>query len=281
MAIALVPILSLYSLFVAGFLLLLIGAALDRDAGGIASVVLVGALGAFTLYHHLGKSVTLTLRAARARELGYGERPELEALCRRVAAMADLPAPRVGITRSKTPNAFSTGQKHGRPFVVFTTGLLRLDLTQQELEAVVAHELAHVANRDALVMTFAGVPAMVGSLMYHHEDEVPRIMFAAFYWPIFVVSLFFVWTLSRYREYIADRGAALITGAPEQLMSALQKIAGTPPRGDLRGGLAVQALCIVGRKASWSRFELLSDHPPLEKRLARLSALSRELGKPV
>ena len=115
--------------------------------------------------------------------------------------------------------------------------------------------------------------------MWHAEDLRGKIFFLLLYWPIFFVSLFLMWTLSRYREYVADRGAALITGAPEQLMSALQKIAGRPARGDLRGGLAVQALCIVGRQAGWRRFELFSDHPPLDKRLDRLAELARELGK--
>jgi heat shock protein HtpX len=97
---------------------------------------------------------------------------------------------------------------------------------------------------------------------------------------VFFIGLLAMWTLSRYREYVADRGAALITGAPEQLMSALQKLGGRPPRGDLRGGLAVQALCILpARRRRWRRFELFADHPPLEKRLERLEELSRELGK--
>jgi heat shock protein HtpX len=97
---------------------------------------------------------------------------------------------------------------------------------------------------------------------------------------VFFIGLLALWTLSRYREYVADRGAALITGAPEQLMSALQKLGGRPPRGDLRGGLAVQALCILpARRHGWRRFELFADHPPLEKRLERLEELSRELGK--
>ena len=102
-------------------------------------------------------------------------------------------------------------------------------------------------------------------------------------WYVLVVALIpavlAMWALARYREYVPDRGTALITGGPEQLMSALQKIMGEPARGDLRGGLAVQALCIVGRQSGWRRFELLSDHPPLEKRLRRLAAISRELGK--
>jgi heat shock protein HtpX len=193
--------------------------------------------------------------------------------------MADLPPPRVALARSWAPNAFSVGLNERRAVVAVTSELLRRDLTAAELEAVVAHELAHVANRDELVMTFVSVPALAGSAMWHADDVRGKIFFLLLYWPVFFVSLLFMWTLSRYREYVADRGAALITGAPEQLMSVLQKIAGRPARGDLRGGLAVQALCIVGRQAGWRRFELFSDHPPLDKRLERLAKLARELGK--
>jgi hypothetical protein len=114
----------------------------------------------------------------------------------------------------------------------------------------------------------------------HARDGRAQILFVLFYWPFFFVGLLTMWTLSRYREYVADRSAAQITGAPEQLASALQKLAGRPARGDLRGGLAVQALCILpARTRGWRRFELLADHPPLEKRLERLEELSRELGK--
>lgn len=141
-----------------------------------------------------------------------------------------------------------------------------------------AHELEHIANRDGVVMTLVAVPALAGSAMRNEDDFRMRVLFV-FYTPVFVLSLLLMWTISRYREYVADRGAVLITGAPEQLMSALQKIAGTPARGDLRGGLAVQALCIVGRQKGWRRFVLFSDHPPLGKRLERLEEISRELGK--
>jgi heat shock protein HtpX len=231
------------------------------------------------LWQHIHRSESVALRAARARKLAEGDEPELQALVARVAAMADLPPPRVALARSWAPNAFSVGLNDRRAVVAVTNELLRRDLTTAELEAVVAHELAHVANRDGLVMTFVSVPGLAGSAMWHADDLRGKIFFLLLYWPVFFVSLFLMWTLSRYREYVADRGAALITGAPEQLMSALQKIAGRPARGDLRGGLAVQALCIVGRQKGWRRFELFSDHPPLGKRLERLAELSRELGK--
>jgi heat shock protein HtpX len=129
-------------------------------------------------------------------------------------------------------------------------------------------------------MTFMSAPALLGSRIWHADDFRAKVFFVLFYWPFFFVGLLAMWALSRYREYVADRGAALITGAREELMSALHKIAGETPRGDLRGGLAVQALCVVPtRTRGWRRFELFSDHPPLEKRLERLGELSRQIGE--
>lgn len=281
MGIALVPIVLWYLVIA----LLLAAAAiivlLDPSWDGVLAAGFFTVAGPVSLWQHLQRSEAVALRAARAVELEQGEAPELHALVARVAAQADLPMPRVAIVRSWAPNAFSVGLNERRAVVAFTTELLRRDLTTSELEAVVAHELAHVGNRDGVVMTFVSAPALVGSAMWHADDSRLKIFFVLVYWPFFFVGLMAMWALSRYREYVADRGAALITGAPEQLMSALEKIAGEPPRGDLRGGLAVQALCIVGGQRGWRRFELFSDHPPLAKRLERLAEVSRELGKAV
>jgi heat shock protein HtpX len=136
---------------------------------------------------------------------------------------------------------------------------------------------ATIGNRDGLVMTFVSGPAMLGSAMWNADN--PRGTYLILYWPVHVVGLCLMWTVSRYREYVADRGAAAITGAPEQLMSALAKIAEREPRGHLRGGAAVSALCIVpaqrkSRLDFLRRFEIFMDHPPLEKRLSK-----RELGE--
>lgn len=279
MAVALIPIFAWYLFVLLLLLVLVIGTLVGREWDAFLGAVLFAVGGPVLLWQHIHRSESVALRAARAKELAEDDEPELQALVARVAAMADLPPPRVALARSWAPNAFSVGLNERRAVVAVTSELLRRDLTTAELEAVVAHELAHVANRDGLVMTFVSVPALAGSAMWHADDLRGKIFFLLLYWPIFFVSLFLMWTLSRYREYVADRGAALITGAPEQLMSALQKIAGRPAKGDLRGGLAVQALCIVGHQAGWRRFELFSDHPPLDKRLERLAELSRELGK--
>jgi heat shock protein HtpX len=281
MGIALVPIVLWY--FLVGALLVAfgIGAALSRSWDNLIYMALFAVGGPGALRQHLQRSESVALKAARAKQLEPGEEPGLQELVGRVAAQADLPAPRVALVHSaRAINAFSVGLNERRAVVAFTTGLLRHRLTRGELEAVVAHELAHVANRDGVVMTFVSAPALVGSRIWHADDWRAKVFFVLIYWPFFFMGLLAMWALSRYREFVADRGAALITGAPEQLMSALQKIAGETARGDLRGGLAVQALCIVpARRERWRRFELFSDHPPLEKRLARLAELARELGK--
>jgi heat shock protein HtpX len=130
-----------------------------------------------------------------------------------------------------------------------------------------------------MVMTFVSGPAMLGSAMWNSSNPRGKIAYLILYWPVHVVGLCLMWTISRYREYVTDRGAAALTGAPEQLMSALAKIAEREPRGDLRGGAAVSALCIVpaqrkSRLDFLRRFEIFMDHPPLEKRLSK-----RELGE--
>ncbi|HET8874200.1 MAG TPA: M48 family metalloprotease [Gaiellaceae bacterium] len=280
MGIALFPILLWYLLIMALLLLMVVGVTRDPSWQNLLALGFFGVAGPIALAEQLLKSESIGLRAAQAKLISSDEHAELQSIVARVAAQADLPAPRVAIARSWAPNAFSVGLTERRAVVAFTTELLRRDLTTAELEAVVAHELAHVANRDGIVMTFVSAPALLGSAMWNADDIRGKIFFLLLYWPFFFIGLTAMWTLSRYREYIADRGAALITGAPEQLMSALQKLGGRPPRGDLRGGLAVQALCILPvRQRGWRRFELFADHPPLEKRLERLEELSRELGK--
>ena len=279
MAIALVPI-ALWYLLVAALLVgIAVALVLDPTWESVLAAGFLVVGGPVALWEHLQRSESVALRAARAEVIAPAEQGELYTLVARVAAQADLAPPRIAIARSSAPNAFSVGLTEDRAVVAFTTELLRLDLAPAELEAVVAHELAHVANRDGVVMTFVSAPALVGSRIWHADDFRAKVFFVLLYWPFFFIGLLAMWALSRYREYVADRGAALITGAPEQLMSALQKIAGRPARGDLRGGLAVRALCIVGRQKGWRRFELFSDHPPLHKRLERLAQLSRELGE--
>jgi heat shock protein HtpX len=280
MGIALIPIVVWYLLVASLLLGLAVFVARDPSRKNVLSVGLFAIAGPISLREHLKHSESVALRAADADMLAPGEEVELQSLVARVSAQADLPAPRVAIAPSQDPNAFSVSLTEQRAVVAFASELLRRDLKAAELEAVVAHELAHVANRDGVVMTFVSAPALLGSRIWHADDFRAKVFFVLFYWPFFFVGLLAMWALLRYREYVADRGAALITGAREELMSALHKIAGETPRGDLRGGLAVQALCVVPtRTRGWRRFELFSDHPPLEKRLERLGELSRQIGE--
>ncbi len=280
MALALLPIAVWY---VGATLLLLtfvVATAADGAWGAFLGALLFAVGLPLALVAHVKNGERLALRTAKARILERDEHPHLQALVARVAAQANLPPPRVALVASDGSNAFSVGRTPARAVVALTTELVHR-LTPGELEAVVAHELAHVANRDGLVMTLVSVPALAGAVMWHDDDWRGKVAFIL-YFPIWLVGLVLMWAISRYREYVADRTAALMTGAPEQLMSALADIGGEEPRGDLRGGVAIQALCIVPTKTTgWRRLELLADHPPLDKRLERLEEFSRRLGRAI
>jgi heat shock protein HtpX len=209
--------------------------------------------------------------------------------------MADLPKPRIAVIDTDMPNAFATGRSPKHAAVAITTGLWRR-LEPREVEGVLAHELAHIANRDVLVMTLASFFAMVAGLLTRwglffggggdrREGGVPiwLVVFAVSI-VTYVLSFILIRTISRYREYAADRGAALVTGAPENLMSALQKIASgmaTIPRRDLREVEAMNAFFIVPTSFRSAMGELFATHPPMEKRIAALAEVAREMGRPI
>lgn len=239
----------------------------------------------------------LALKASGAKVVSREEAPELHEMVERLCALADLPKPRIAVIDTDVPNAFATGRNPKNAAVAVTTGLWHR-LEPREVEGVLAHELAHVANRDVLIMTLASFFAMLAGVLVRFGmyggllgGGRSRDSGGTPVWLIvlgvsiatYVISWVLIRTLSRYREYAADRGAAVITGAPENLMSALQKIAGgmqTIPERDLREVAAMNAFFIlpaVKRTAG----ELFSTHPPLEKRLAALAEISREMGRPV
>jgi heat shock protein HtpX len=206
------------------------------------------------------------------------EQPELHALLDRLVATADVPKPLLAITPAETPNSFVVGAAAERPTIFLTHGLLdRLDI--QELEAVVAHELTHIVNRDGGAMMLVSAPMRLADSAISRA-KVPVLLF---FWTYVVALKVLAWlamlaayTFACCREYSADRGAALLTGTPEYLMSALQKIAGNAesiPKQDLRALAPVTAVCIFPSRRGWAT------HPPLEKRLERLAALARELGQ--
>jgi heat shock protein HtpX len=221
----------------------------------------------------------MALRTSRARLVDQYQAPKLHAVLEKLAALADVPKPRAAVVDSAFPNAFAAGRNPERSTVVVTRGLVER-LEPDEIEAVLAHELSHIANRDGAVMTFASFPPLT---LRKAIDSAPfKVWLLGF--PlmalaslVYVVALGIMLTISRCREYAADRGAVLLTGAPEQLMSALQKIAGAIPEipsTDLRSVAQMSALFILPAKLR------ALTHPPLERRLARLAEMSRELGKP-
>jgi heat shock protein HtpX len=205
----------------------------------------------------------------------------LRGIVGRLAALAEVRAPTVVVARSKAPNALAVGLRRRSSTVVVTRGLLD-ELNSAELEAVVAHEISHLANRDAAVMTAVSAPRTLGEVVVGEAGSTRGLVWMVG-WPLGLVPLAVgtVLTLlvSRYREFAADRCSAMLTGAPEQLMSALQKIAGHAaeiPHDDLR---AANAFCIVSTESR--RLAFFSDHPPLEKRLAALAQIARDMGRPV
>jgi heat shock protein HtpX len=260
-------------------------------------VIVVGV--AFFQYYTSDK---LALRASGARIVGPDEAPELHAMIERLAAMADLEKPRVAFVDTPVPNAFATGRNQKHAVVAVTRGLWdRLD--EKEIEGVLAHELTHIANRDVLVMTVASFFAMLAAMLTrfglyagmfggfgggnrdNNNNGVPVWLIVMV---VSIVTYFLSWilirTLSRYREYAADRGSAVITGAPEYLMSALQKISSQMtliPQQDLRQVEGMNAFFIIPASVKQRTAELFMDHPPLEKRLAALERIAQEMGRPV
>jgi heat shock protein HtpX len=267
------------------------------NAGLVLMLVIVGGLAFFQYF----TSDKLALRASGAKIVDREEAPALHDMIERLAAMADLPKPRVAIIDSEVPNAFATGRNKKHAAVAVTTGLWNR-LEPQEVEGVLAHELSHIVNRDVLVMTVASFFAMLAGLLTRFG--LYSGMFGGFggsrdsnnnsvpVWLIVVVvsvvtyflSQVLILAISRYREYAADRGSALITGAPEHLMSALQKIASQitmiPPQ-DLRQVETMNAFFIVPTNWRKKTAELFMTHPPMEKRLAALAEIAREMGRPV
>jgi len=263
----------------------------------VVLVVIVVGLAFFQYF----TSDKLALKASGARVVSPDEAPQLHATIERLAAMANIQKPRVAIIDSDIPNAFATGRSQKHAVVAVYRGLLdRLD--ENEVEGVLAHELTHIVNRDVLVMTLASTFAMLAALITRfglyagffggfggnnrdNNNGIPVwlvIVVVAFV--TYLVSWILIRTISRYREFAADRGSAVITGAPEYLMSALQKISGQMaviPQKDLREVQALNAFFIIPARVKGSISELFMDHPPLEKRLAALEKIAREMGRPV
>jgi heat shock protein HtpX len=278
----------LLTLFLLGLVYsVLIAVLIAAGTGIIAVAVIAGAL--FLVQYFTSDKIALASMGAH--EVTPREAPELHATVERLCIQANLPKPRVAIADTPMPNAFAVGRSPSKATVCATTGLLNL-LSPAELEGVLAHELTHVQNRDVLVMTIASFFAAIASFIVQigfffgggsddSDDNGPGIIVVVLVAGIvYVLSFLLLQALSRYREFAADRGSAIITGRPSALSSALLKISGTMdqiPQRDLRASGELAAFYIFPPKAKQSVANLFSTHPPLEARLRALQQLERQL----
>jgi heat shock protein HtpX len=269
----------------------LIGALFAVGASGIT--ILVVALGLLAV--QLFTSDKIAMGTMGVKEVSPAEEPELHGIIERLCVQADLPKPRVCVMEHPMPNAFAMGRSQKSATVCATRSILEL-LSPAELEGVLAHELTHVINRDVMVMTLASFFAMVASLIvqfgflfgggfgggYGRDREAEEAIFVAIAVAavVYAISFMLLRALSRYREFAADRGSAVLTGRPSALASALLKISGTMeriPGRDLRTVEGMSAFFIVPARAKNSLMNLFADHPPLEQRLAALERLESQL----
>ena len=231
----------------------------------------------------------LTLWSMGAEVVSEQEEPGLHATIERLSQQADLPKPKVAVVDSRMPNAFATGRSRSNAAVAVTTGLMR-QLDQEELEGVLAHELAHVKNRDMTVMTIASFLSTMAFIVVRwgwlfgggrgrNGNAAPVWVAILASLVVWIVSYLLIRALSRYREFAADRGAAVITGKPSALASALMKISGNMekiPQDDLREQAEMNAFFIIPIRSGFIG-RLFSTHPSTERRIERLRELEREL----
>jgi len=277
------------TLFLLGLVyVVLIVALLAVGASGVTVAIIAGGLAAVNLF----ASDKLALAAMGARVVSPQEAPQLHAMVERLCVQADLPKPKVAIANTRMPNAFALGRSPKSATVCATTGIMEI-LSPAELEGVMAHELTHVANRDVLIMTLAGFFATIAAYIvqfgfffgggggYGDDDDNPSFMVLLLVsLVVYIVSFLLMQMLSRYREFAADRGAAIITGRPSALASALQKISSgmhNIPQKDLRAAGELNAFFIFPAGVGKGIAGLFATHPPMEKRIAALARLESQL----
>ena len=278
----------LLTLFLLGLLYVaLVGVLFASGASGVTIAVIAGALlvGQFFLSDKLG------LAAMGAKVVTPEQAPGFHAMIERLCIQADLPKPKIAIADTPMPNAFAIGRSQKTATVCATTGIINA-LEPHELEAVMAHELTHVKNRDVLIMTVASFFAALASMIVQFgfffgggygdsDDDNPSwaiVLLVSFV--VYILSFFLMLALSRYREFSADKGSALITGRPSALSSALMKISGQMdrvPEQDLRAAQQLSAFFIIPPTAKSAVQTLFMDHPPTEKRIERLQRYESEL----
>ena len=258
-----------------------------QGAGMMTMLIFVGGFMLLQYFY----SDRLVLMTTGAKIVSESEEPELHQMISRLCAIADLPKPRVAVVDSPMPNAFATGRNPNNAVVAVTTGIRR-QLNRSELEAVLAHELSHVKNRDVMVMTIASFLSTIAFFFVRYalifggggggrREGGGGIIIA---WIasiiVWIVSSLLIRALSRYREFAADRGSAVITGQPSNLASALMKISGVMtkiPDDDLRKVEGMNAFFIIPAISKSSIMNLFSTHPSVEKRIAALEKIEHEM----
>jgi heat shock protein HtpX len=272
----------------------LVGALFAAGAGAVTIALVAGLL--FLLQFLTSDKIALASMGAR--QVGPGDSQDarrLHAIIERLCVQANLPKPRVAIAQTQMPNAFAVGRSPKTATVCATTGILAL-LNDGELEAVLGHELTHIQNRDVMVMTLASFFASIAAFLTqfgfffgggfgggrdNQNNQGGFIFVILISAAVYVISWLLLQALSRYREFAADRGSAIITGRPSALISALYRIEGgmqrTPQR-DLRAASGeLAAFYIMPPRARQTITTLFSTHPPLEARVARLERLEAQL----
>jgi heat shock protein HtpX len=277
----------LITLSLLALLYVVLGGVIIAAGGGL--VVMVALLGAMAL-GQLVLSERLAMRAMHARVVSAQDAPGLHALVQRLAIQADVPMPRVAISDLPIPNAFAMGRSPKHAVVCVTEGLLQL-LERNELEGVLAHEIAHIRNRDVALMTmasfFASVAALVGQwaafagFSGRDRDSGPGVLVILLVSvAVYFISYLLMLALSRYREFAADRSAAQFTGRPSALAAALARLQNASeraPQQDLREVASMQAFFIVEPRGGRTLARLLATHPPMEERIARLGSMEARL----
>jgi heat shock protein HtpX len=275
----------LLTIFLLGLLYVaLIGALIAAGTGLVGLVLIMGGLSFAQLFF----SDRLALAAMGAKVVSPQEAPGLHAMIERLCIQADLPKPRIAVADTHVPNAFACGRSQKSATVCATTGIMSV-LSPSELEGVMGHELSHVKHRDVLIMTIASFFASIAAIILQFgfffggssDDDNPSfaiVLLVSFV--VYIVSFFLMLALSRYREFAADRGAAIITGRPSALSSALVKISGAMqrvPTQDLRQAERMNAFFIVPTSVKSTVKTLFSTHPPMEQRIDRLQRLETQL----
>jgi heat shock protein HtpX len=281
----------LLTLFLLGLVYAVLIAVLIASGAGAVTIALIAGLLFLAQFFTSDK---IALFSMGAREVTPAEEPRLHAIIDRLCVQANLPKPRVAVAQTAMPNAFAVGRSPKKATVCATTGILAL-LNDAELEGVLAHELTHVQNRDVMVMTIASFFASIAAFIVQigfwfggafggdgENDSGPGFIVVILVSAVvYVISWLLLQALSRYREFAADRGSAILTGRPSALISALMKISGNMqqiPQQDLRAASSeLAAFYIFPPKAKQTVASLFSTHPPLEARIAALQRLEAQL----